>query len=117
MCKSFLKSHTKDEKLLSTYFPGKTVDIQVLDNEHPITKGMKDFTLTDTFYGNIYMAKGVQPLLDCKDAEVWETIAWEHQYNNSKVVYIMPGYSKECFEHPSYKKLVGNALKFVGTEE
>lgn len=114
--KWFLKSHTKDEKLLSTYYPEKTVDIKVVDDEHPVTAGMKDFSLNDTFYGNIYMAAGVKPLLTCQDAQVWETIAWEHKYNNSKVVYIMPGYSKKAFENSSYQQLVRNALQFVGSK-
>lgn len=114
--KWFLKSFTEDKSLHSTYFPDMTLEIKVLDSEHPVTEGLMDFTMTDTYYGNIYMSPSVHSLLGADNPDVSSTIAWTHQYKNSKVVYIMPGYSKKAFEHPSYRKLVSNALRFVGSK-
>ncbi len=52
--KWFLKNYTKDPKLHSTYFTEMTLDIEVLDQRHPVTEGIVDFTMTDAYYGNIY---------------------------------------------------------------
>ncbi|WP_162555939.1 ThuA domain-containing protein [Reichenbachiella versicolor] len=115
--KWFLRSHTKDKSKVSKYYPEKTVDIKIVDPEHPITAGISDFTLTDTYYGKIYMRNGITSLLTSDDTDVAPSIAWTQKYNNSKVVYIMPGFSKGAFENPSYKKLVANALKYVGAQD
>lgn len=111
--KWFLGSHTKDKSKVSTYFIDLTVDVKVLDKKHPVTKGLKDFTMTDVFYGKIEMEPGIKPLLGSDNADL-APIAWTHKNNNSKVVYIMPGFSKKAFGNSSYKKLVSNALKYVG---
>ncbi len=112
--KWFLKNYTEDKKLHSTYFTEMTRDIVVLDTDHPVTKNIEDFTLTDAFYGNIYIAPDVHPLLGTNHPDVSQTIAWTHQYNTSKVVYIMPGFTKDSYQNISYQKLIANALKYVG---
>jgi type 1 glutamine amidotransferase len=112
--KWFLGSHTKDKSKVSTYFMDLTVDIKVLDKKHPITEGLKDFTMTDVFYGNIQMNPEVHSLLGSDNPDLAPSIAWTQKFNNSKIVYIMPGYSKKAYENPSYQKLVANALKYVG---
>lgn len=111
--KWFLGKFTPDKAKRSTYFIDLEVDVKVLDKKHPVTKGLKDFTMTDVFYGNIHMEPEIHPLLGSDNPDL-APIAWTQKYNNSKVVYIMPGYSKKAFENPSYKKLVSNALKYVG---
>lgn len=112
--KWFLRKFTKDKSQVSTYFTDLTVNIKVLDSQHPVTKGIKDFIMTDVFYGNIYMKPEVHALLGAENTDLAPAIAWTHKYNAAKIVYIMPGYSTKAFENPSYKKLVANALKYVG---
>ncbi|RKR08037.1 hypothetical protein CLV91_2803 [Maribacter vaceletii] len=114
--KWFLGSHTKDKSKVSTYFIDLKVDVKVSDKKHPVTKGIKDFTMTDVFYGKIHMEPGVHVLLDSDNTDI-APIAWTQKYNKSKIVYIMPGYSKKAFENYSYKKLISNALKYVGYME
>lgn len=111
--KWFLKSYTKDPKLHSTYFTDLTLDIKVLDRDHPITEGLEDFTMNDAYYGNIYMSPSVHPLLGADHPDIASTIAWTQQYGNTKIVYVMPGFTKGAYENQSYKKLLENALRFV----
>ncbi|MEM8955349.1 MAG: ThuA domain-containing protein [Verrucomicrobiota bacterium] len=111
--KWFLKDYTEDPELHSTYYKDLTLDIQILDRNHPVTKGLEDFTMTDAYYGNIHVAPDVHPLLGTKHPDIASTIAWTHQYKNSKVVYIMPGFTKRAYEHKSYIQLIENALSYV----
>lgn len=115
--KWFLKKFTKDESLLSTYFTDLTIEVKVLDKDHPVTEGLEDFKLTDTFYGNIQISSKVHPLLGCDQVEISKTLAWTQVYNNAKLVYIMPGYSKKAYQNASYKHLISNALSYVGSAE
>lgn len=115
--KWFLKSFTEDKSLHSTYFTDITLDIKVLDPDHQVTAGLKNFNLTDVFYGNIYIDPSVHPLLGVDHPDISEIVAWAHTYENSKVVYVMPGYSKKAYENMYYRKLITNALKFVSEGE
>ncbi|MEM7144261.1 MAG: ThuA domain-containing protein [Verrucomicrobiota bacterium] len=114
--KWFLKDYTEDLELHSTYYKDLTLDIQILDRNHPVTKGLEDFTMTDAYYGNIHVAPEVHPLLGTKHPDIASTIAWTHQYKNSKVVYIMPGFTKGAYEHKSYIQLIENALRYVAKQ-
>ncbi|MGC6429512.1 MAG: ThuA domain-containing protein [Jejuia sp.] len=111
--KWFLGKFTPEKEKRSTYFIDREVKVTVANKRHPVTKGIKDFTMTDVYYGNIYLKDGVTILLD-SDNEDLAPIAWTQVYNASKIVYIMPGYSKNAFENTSYKTLLANALKYVG---
>lgn len=113
--KWFLGKFTKDKSKVSTYFIDLSVAIKVLDKNHPVTAGISDFTLKDVFYGNIFMSPNIHPLLGSDNPDLAPALAWTHQYNKAKVVYIMPGYSKKAFGNPSYRKLVSNALQYVGS--
>ena len=111
--KWFLKKFEPDPRKHSTYFPQMVVDLKVLQPEHPVMKGLTDFQMEDAFYGNIHIAPGVTPLLGAHDPTISRVIAWTHKYQNSKVVYVMPGYSNGAFGNPSYRKLLRNALFHV----
>lgn len=114
--KWFLKNYTPDPKLHSTYFTDLTVNINILDTEHPVTSGLSDFTMTDAFYGNIYIDPNVHPLIGSNNPDLAPALAWAHSYGQSKVVYINPGFTKGAYENPSYRKLVTNALNYVADE-
>ena len=92
--KWFLKNYEKDPKKHSTYLTELNFYIKVMDTEHPVAEGLSDFTLTDAYYGNIYMDPKVHPVLGTDHPDVAEAIAWTQEYDNSKVVYIMPGFTK-----------------------
>ncbi len=113
--KWFLKQFEENAALHSTYFTDLTVDLKVLDPDHPVMEGLVDFTMTDAFYGNIYIDPSVHPLLGTDHPDLSKTIAWAHSYENSKIVYVMPGFTKNAYQNPSYKKLISNALKYVGS--
>lgn len=112
--KWFLKHYTEDPKLHSTYFTDMTLDIQVLDTDHPVTDDLNDFTMNDAYYGNIFMDPSVHPLLGTEHPDIAPVIAWTHTYANSRVVYIMPGFTKGAYQNKSYIRLIENALGFVG---
>ena len=111
--KWFLKNYTEDPELHSTYFTDLTVNIKILDTKHPVTKGLKDFTMTDAFYGNIYIDPTVHPLLGSDNPDLAPALAWAHSYDQSKVIYINPGFTKKAYENESYQRLIENALRYV----
>ncbi|MGY6650272.1 ThuA domain-containing protein [Wenyingzhuangia sp. IMCC45574] len=115
--KYFLKPYTPNVEERSVYSPKITLELNVLDKSHPVTRGLDSFTLTDAFCGKIWMAEGLHPLLGVNHEDVSKVVAWTHEYQKSRVVYIMPGYYKETFQNTSYKKLIENALCYVAKDD
>ena len=111
--KWFLKKYEKNEALHSTYFTNMTLDVKVLDADHPTTAGISDFSLTDAYYGNIFISRGVHSLLGSAHPRIAKTIAWTHRYKNSKVVYLMPGFTEKAYQNPSYRKFITNSIGYV----
>lgn len=97
----------------SKYFPEMTVSVEVLDKEHPVTVGLADFSLTDAFYAKIGIKDSVKPLLGAKTPGIERVLAWENRAGNSKVIYLMPGFTKSAYTNDSYRRFVLNALKYV----
>ncbi len=89
------------------------MDIKVLDKNHPVTAGINDFTVTDATYNKLYISDRVHPLLGVNSPDNDRYAAWTHEYGNSKVVYIMQGYTRTTLKNSSYRKLVRNAIIFV----
>ncbi len=114
--KWFLKQFEENAALHSTYFTDLTLNVKIGDPEHPVTDGIADFELTDAFYGNIYMSPNVTPLLKSDHPDIAETIAWTHQYKSSRVIYIMPGFTKKAYTNESYQTFLSNSIKFVAGE-
>jgi type 1 glutamine amidotransferase len=111
--KWFLKKHEPNEALHSTYFTDMTLTVKVLDVDHPTTEGLVDFEMTDAFYGNIHISPSVHPLWGTDKPDVSGVIAWSHRYENSKVVYVMPGFTEKAYTNESYQKFLVNSIGFV----
>lgn len=112
---------------------------RVSDRRHPVCAGIGDFALDDELYCCPVFAGDVVPLLRA-DAPVgpfretyhevlgtpnpgppWQhppasdLIAWAKTAGASPVVYIQPGDGPDTFVRPAYRRLVGNALAWVGS--
>lgn len=101
----------------STYKHDQDFLIQIVDKNHPVTRGVEDFQIHDETYLNYRAQKHVIPLLRTDYRESGELLEWTHTYKNSKVVYLMPGHDKNAFENNSFKKLVENSIYFISSHK
>lgn len=84
-----------------------------VENVSPVTKGFNELRFFDEVYGNVRIADEVVPLLKTRHPQSMETIAWEHKYNNSKIVYLQPGHDYRTYESEDYRKLLLQAIKYL----
>ncbi|KOH46795.1 hypothetical protein NC99_03810 [Sunxiuqinia dokdonensis] len=101
------------ENGFSTYLHDTNIPVRLLAPEHPVTSGLKDFTLFDEVYGNTWVSPDVTPLLGTNHRESSPIIGWEHTYGASKVIYLQPGHGKSSYENPNYRRLLQNALLYL----
>ncbi|HEX6358750.1 ThuA domain-containing protein [Actinophytocola sp.] len=110
--------------------------------EHPVCAGVTDFALTDELYCCPVFTDDVVPLLrtdadldrtrflrahehvhhgehaapDCSaHPPASDLIGWATTAGRSPVVVLQPGDSAETFAVPAYRRLLGNALAWVGS--
>ena len=111
--KFYLPNVERNPSLHSTYSTDMTVEARVLNPGHPVTKGLKDFSITDAFYGNIAISPSSTPLLASSHGKTAASIAWTHRFRSSRVVYLMPGFTRQAYENSSYRQFIRNSIEFV----
>lgn len=94
----------------STWAHGQDIPVTVVDKDHPITRGVSDFTIHDETYGGFYVASDVHVLLKTDHPKNTPQIAWTTRYGNSPVAYLMLGHDGKAYANPSYPRLVRQAI-------
>ncbi|OGV66020.1 MAG: hypothetical protein A2283_08510 [Lentisphaerae bacterium RIFOXYA12_FULL_48_11] len=108
-----MKAETIDGKeYKSTFDHGQDIKVTVADNEHPITKGVADFTIHDETYGSCYVSPSVKVLLRTDHPKSCPDLAWVHEYAKSKVFYLMLGHDSKAWENPAFKEILERGIKW-----
>lgn len=102
------KEHPK-----STYSEGETIKVTIADKEHPITKGLADFTIHDETYGRFYLAPDSHVLLATDHPKCDRGIGWTRQYRKSRVCYLIFGHDQKAWENPNYRELLVRAIRWA----
>ncbi len=97
----------------STYKHDEKYTVQIINDKHPVTKGMRDFLIHDEIYINYKINNEVTPLLSSDNCESGKYIGWTKNYNNSKIVVIQLGHDKYAYENISFQKLILNSIKWT----
>ncbi|MDR1332492.1 MAG: ThuA domain-containing protein [Tannerella sp.] len=90
-----------------------TFQVTVADRNHPVTKGVADFRLTDETYGGTEILPDVHPLLTTGEPTSNSPIGWTNAYRNARVVTLTPGHDRHTWEHPAFRTLLSQALLWV----
>jgi hypothetical protein len=92
---------------------GLNIPVSVRDDQHPITRGMKDFEITDETYKGRWWAKDNHVLLTTSHPENDEPVAWTRQYGRSRVFNIQFGHDKQAYACPEYRDLLVRGIRWV----
>ena len=97
----------------SAYQHDQDMNVKVVDKNHPITKGISDFSIVDEWYGNVYISPDVHPLLETDHPKSMKTLAWTNKYDKARVTYIELGHDTKAYSKPEYRKLVYQAIEWA----
>lgn len=84
--------------------------VHVTNKNHPITKGMRDFTIHDESYKNCWFDEENQVLLTTDHATSDITIGWVRTYRKAKVCTIELGHDSKAYANSNYAQLVERAI-------
>lgn len=101
----------------STFMHDVDIDVEIVDQNHLITYGMKNFRIHDEVYGSYIVNESVSPILKTTHPESSNIIGWHHQYKKSRIVYLQSGHDHYAFENENFRNLLQNAIKWVKFSE
>ena len=96
----------------SSFKYGLDMDIRVMDKEHPITRGIENFTIRDEGYKNMYIRKGVHVLLKTDHPEATPEVAWTTRYGKSAIFAIALGHDRRAYENPNLRQILHQAIQW-----
>ena len=103
----------KDGLPQSTYKGGQEVTYEVVDPEHPATKGIQSFQTIEEPYKFVFRPDDAVPLLKANHPESDDVVAWTTQHEQSRVAAIVPGHGGQIFENAEYKKFLAQTIRWV----
>jgi type 1 glutamine amidotransferase/sugar phosphate isomerase/epimerase len=89
------------------------IAVSVRDREHPITRGMQDFTIHDETYRGRWWAEGNHVLLTTNHPDNDEPVAWTRQYGRARVFNIQFGHDKQAYACPQYRDLLVRGVRWA----
>jgi len=106
--------------------PIRPFKVKIINHDHPITKGVNDFVVTDEQHFLVYekdpkyvLAMSVQedgltyPAgKDRKPSNTCEA-AWAYDYGKGRVCFFAPGHAMTALWNPEFEKMQKNAVKWL----
>jgi type 1 glutamine amidotransferase len=87
--------------------------VEVVDAEHPITRGVSTFTVADEQHTPSYDTSKVHLLLRSRsDAGKSAAAGWAYEPGKGRLCHLAPGHTREALLHPEYQALLRNAVRW-----
>jgi type 1 glutamine amidotransferase len=105
--------------------PIRKFKVKIVNPDHPITRGVSDFIVTDEQHFMTYQKDPKHLLLQSvnedgltftnqgKDLGTTSAAGWAYDYGKGRVCYLAPGHLLTDLWNPEYEKLQKNAVKWL----
>lgn len=101
--------------------PIRTFKVKVVNKEHPITRGVGDFVVTDEQHYVKYQKDPRHLLLQSvnedgltfRDLGPSSAAGWAYDYGKGRASYLAPGHMLTAMWNPEYEKLQRNAVRWL----
>jgi type 1 glutamine amidotransferase len=100
----------------STYKHNIDIKVQVADNEHPITKGINDFTIRDEGYRGLYIREGVHVLLKTDHPDATPEVAWTTRHGKGAIFVLALGHDKQSYANPNLRQILRQGIQWCVEE-
>ncbi len=93
--------------------------VEVVDPNHPITRGIESFFVADEQHTPPYNAEKVHLLLRNRsdDGKVSAAAGWAYEPGKGRLCHLANGHTRESLSHPMYRKLMINAIRWCLRQE
>jgi type 1 glutamine amidotransferase len=84
-----------------------------LAKPHPVTAGVKTFTVHDEHYFMAMSGAPMEVFLHSRSEHGVQPAGWTRNEGSGRVCVLTPGHNVEVWRHPSFQKLLWNALHWT----
>jgi len=103
------------EKPVSTYKHDVTFDVKVVDRNHPITRGVENFRITDETYGGTEILPTVHPLLATDESTSGALVCWTNHYRNARVATFTLGHDHLTWKNPAFIRILSQSIRWAAS--
>ena len=96
-----------------TYHHGQHMEVKIADKDHPITRGLSDFTINDEAYHGFWVSPKVHVLLTVNHPLCSHEVCWTTEFGKARVFYLMFGHDHVAWQNPMYAKLLVRGIRWV----
>ncbi len=89
------------------------IPVTIVDKDHPITRGVQDFSIHDEIYWGYTVRPDIIPLISTTHPKSAKPLGWCRTERKSRVVYLQLGHGPEAHLNPNYQRLIANSLKWA----
>lgn len=88
--------------------------VEVVDKDHPITRGVSGWSAADEQHTPPYDKAKVHLLLENRSDEGTTAAAgWCYEPGKGRLVHLASGHTREALEHPMYQRLLVNSMRWL----
>jgi len=96
----------------STYRHDVDIPVHVTDTTHPVTDGIRDFTVRDETYRGCDFEPDNHLLLTTTEPSSDAPLGWARTYRHSRIVHSQLGHGPDIFANEQYRKLIRQAVRW-----
>lgn len=91
---------------------GQTFQVRVANRDHPITRGLKPWTMVDETYTMPEPGEGNEILLTVEHPKSMKTLAWARSYKQSRVFCLQSGHDNVTWANPGFREMLHRGLRW-----
>ena len=101
----------------SGHGPRSVFTSKIVDKEHPITKGLTDFTTDDELYAKLQGTGQIHVLVqaDSDWSKATEPLVFVHNYGQGRVVHNAYGHDRKALMTPNVQKIIARGTEWAAT--
>jgi len=94
------------------YHQNETLTIEVANPDHPITRGLSNWTMVDETYTMADAGEGCEVLLTAEHPKSMKTIAWTRQHEDARVFCFESGHDHQTWPDPNFREVVRRGIQW-----
>ncbi len=92
------------------FYHDQQVKVQVVDPQHPITRGLQAWEMVDETYTMSDAGEGNEILLRLDQPKSMKTIGWTRRFKNARVFCLQSGHDNQTWMNPNFREVLHRGI-------